>query len=132
VIPPVGYVIYAVLLGWALGATYYAAHMAENISITAEPRAKIHISLVGVEYDIQPPKAAFGLKLAVRAKQAGEGPESMRDTVAEWVIAAFGKAGSLEIEKRIEDETDALDFPHLMQLMQRVTEMQSGNPTLSS
>lgn len=106
--------------------------MAENISITADPREKITVSLVGVEYEIFPPKAALGLKLAVRAKQHGDDPVTTLESVTEWVQKAFGKPGARDIEKRIEDEADDLDITHVMQLMNKVVELTTGNPTSSS
>jgi hypothetical protein len=113
---------------------YYAAPMAPDLqlNITADPREKIRVGLVGQEYDILPPKAAFGLKLAVRAKQAADDPSSVSATVDEWIVKAFGKAEAKKIQARLEDAEDDLDFPHIVQLMEAVIAMVSGNPTSSS
>lgn len=100
-----------------------------NITVTAEPREKIHIMLVGVEYDILPPKASFGLKLVA---VSGNDPTAYGSMMDEWIVKAFGKVGAKKIQARLVDEADDLDYPHIMKLMQAIAEAATGNPTSSS
>ena len=46
-----------------------------------------------------------------------------------WIRQAFGKEGAKAIHKRLKDEADLLDLPHLMKLMSKVAEVSTGNPT---
>lgn len=116
-----------------LAALYIWEHyMNPQINITADPREKITICLVGVNYEVHPPKTALALKLAVRAKQAGDAPDLMMAAVDEWITKAFGKTEAKKVQARLENETDDLDFPHIMQLMEALIEQATGTPTTSS
>jgi hypothetical protein len=103
------------------------------IEVEAKAREKVPVKLGGVQYDILPPKWALSMKMAVQARTTGkDDPTVMFDTVWEWVDKAFGVAGGKAIRKRIDDEKDPLDLPHLMELMEKVTEGEAENPTSSS
>jgi len=106
--------------------------MVRHLSIVADPREKITISLVGVEYVITPPKASAALKMAIRAKAGDEDPSEMLAALTEWAQKAFGKATATKVMKRLDDDEDELDLQHLMQLMEGVAELTAGNPTSSS
>jgi hypothetical protein len=103
-----------------------------EIVITAEPLDLIPVSLVGVTYQIKPPKSSLALKLAVRAKTAEDDPSLMMEAIDEWVDKAFGKEEAENVRARLDDEDDVLDFPHIMALMEAVIERTTGNPTSSS
>jgi hypothetical protein len=104
-----------------------------DIKIEATPRQTISIDLLGVEYVIVAPKAALALKLSVRSKQAtnGQDPTLMVEALYEWLDVAFGKEKAGEVRDRLDDPADLLDIEHLSILMQKVTEVGSGNPTTS-
>ena len=102
-----------------------------TIEIKADPRTPIKVSLVGVDYELNPPKSALAIKLAVQAKTAGDDPTLVLQAIDEWVDKAFGKKNATAVRKRLDDENDDLDTPHLMQLMEAVIEASSGNPTSS-
>lgn len=99
------------------------------ITIEAAPREAIPVMLVGVAYEINPPKAALALKLAVTAKTAGNDDTAMMDALFEWVDIAFGKRASTAIKKRLDDPADDLDLPHITALMEAVIERQTDLPT---
>lgn len=103
-----------------------------EINITAEPRTILDVELVGVRYKVNPPKSALALKLAVRAKSAGEDPTLMMEAIDEWIGKAFGAEEAIKVHERLEDEKDLLDFQHIMALMEAVIETTTGNPTSSS
>lgn len=106
--------------------------MVRHLSIVADPREKITISLVGVEYVITPPKASAALKMAIRAKAGDEDPAEMLAALTEWAQKAFGKATATKVMKRLDDDEDELDLQHMMKLMEGVAELTAGNPTSSS
>lgn len=56
-------------------------------------------------------------------------PTLMLDLVYDWVRAAFGPKQYAAIKERLDSADDDLDFPHLMELMQAVTEYTAANPT---
>lgn len=104
--------------------------MAKNrIVIDAEPREAIPVSLVGEEYLVTPPKSTLALKLAARAKEAGEDGEKIRAELDSWVLMAFGKKQSAKIQDRLDDAEDDLDLPHIMSLMQKLAEAVTPDPT---
>lgn len=111
-------------LGWVLRSS-----IRPMIEIKAEPVTPVEVELVGTVYKIQPPKSALALKLAIRAKTAGDDPTLMLETIDEWIDKAFGKSNGTKIKKRLDDANDALDIKHVMELMERVIEVSAGDPT---
>lgn len=105
------------------------------LHITSDPREKIKVDLVGVRYDVWPPKTALAIRLAKRAlalqgdvEQASE----LFDVLDTWIDMAFGKPIAKKVRARMEDGEDDLDFPHIMKLMEALIERSTGNPTSSS
>lgn len=108
--------------------------MTERIDIEAEPRQKITVSLVGTEYLINPPKGATAVTMAKQAKAAekddsDEATLKSWELIEDWIKKAFGKQKAKEIQKRLDDDEDDLDIPHISQLISKVSELNSGNPT---
>jgi hypothetical protein len=104
-----------------------------GIVIEAEARETIPVTLVGVEYQITPPKWALAMKMAVQAKTtAKDDPTVMIETIYEWVDKAFGKTQAKKVRARLDDENDNLDFKHLMVLMEKIVEVQAEEETPTS
>jgi hypothetical protein len=99
------------------------------ITIKAKSRDAIPVDMAGVRYSLNPPKAALAMKLAVRAKTAGDDPTLVLEAVDEWLDKAFGKREANKVRKRLDDADDPLDTPDIMELMEAVIERASGNPT---
>lgn len=99
-------------------------------NIEASAAEVLTINLVGKKYQIKAPKAALGLKLAVRAKQAEDRPDLMAAAIDEWIDRAFSKEDAADVKYRMyESNDDALDLPHVMELMQVMIERTSDNPS---
>jgi hypothetical protein len=99
------------------------------IVISATPRVVIPIALVGKPYSLTPPKATLAIKLAIDAQKAGDDPKAMWDALIEWVDMGFSATERDAITARLNDPRDELDIPHLNELMEKVLELQTGNPT---
>jgi hypothetical protein len=99
------------------------------VVIVAEPKPKLLIDLVGVDYEITPPKAALAMAMAMNAKNAGEDPYALLDAISNWIRKAFGAEQAAAVLARMEDEDDLLDLPHIMQLMTAMIEKSTGDPT---
>lgn len=106
--------------------------MTKRITIAAEPREPITVNLVGEEYLVDPPKGTYGIKLAQRAKEAGEDTEANWSVVEGWVQRAFGKKQAKKVLERLMDDDDDLDIPHIMKLIEALAEAITGDPTMSS
>ena len=105
--------------------------MAKNrIVIEAEPRTAIPVQLVDAEYLVTPPKSTIALALAKRVKDADNDPGVVREELDSWVLAAFGKKQAAKIQTRLEDADDDLDLQHVMELMQKVAEAATADPSL--
>lgn len=99
------------------------------IDIAAEPRSVLPIRLVGVEYSIVPPKNAFTLELASRTTDDDlRTAKATHDLIYSWIDQAF-RDDAPKVRERLADPLDDLDLDHIMLLIQRVVEAQSGNPT---
>lgn len=108
-----------------------------DLTITAEPRKTLTVDLVGVTYTIRAPKGATALALAKRfgQKSKGKGSSQIDDTLTalrDWSRSAFGVKTSDEVFARLDDPEDDLDISHLSDLMAKVTEATTGDPTTSS
>lgn len=99
--------------------------------IEAEPRETIKVKLVGVVYDVYPPKMSFTLAIAAKADQYEDKPSETQKMVDEWVGAAFGDEVGNDVMDRLEDPVDDLDVMHIVKLMEHLVEVQTGNPTSS-
>lgn len=99
-----------------------------DITIDADPVSTVSVKLVGKEYDITPPKAALAMRLAVEAKLYQDDPSKMAEVLEVWMKRAFGEKVE-KVQKRLDDEKDLLDITHIMALMEKVIEKQTGNPT---
>lgn len=99
--------------------------------INAEPRETVKVKLVGVMYDVYPPKMSFTLAIASRADQFEDSPSETQKMVDEWVRAAFGDEAGDSVMDRLEDPADDLDVMHIIKLMEHMVEVQTENPTSS-
>jgi hypothetical protein len=105
--------------------------MTSFIEVAATPREKITVRLVGHEYVMTMPKGALTLKIAARAREAEEkaDPTVMVALFDDWLDAGFGKKQGKALRARMDDPDDALDIPHIMELIQKVAEVGTPNPT---
>lgn len=98
-------------------------------------------SLVGVTYKVRPVKGAIGISLAQEfkggMKKGGKNgsPEQVQkiNKVLDRVINMMfvEKSDRDDLRDRMQDPDDLLDFAHIFELMEKLTEAQSGNPTTS-
>lgn len=106
--------------------------MTKRIQIDAQPRETIAVSLVGVEYVIEPPKTTYAIKLARRAAEASDDTDSQWGIIEGWVERAFGPKQGKKVLERLMDDDDDLDVAHIMELIEKLAEAVTENPTTSS
>lgn len=106
--------------------------MTKRIVVTAAPREPITVDLVGMEYLLDPPKSTYAIKLARRAKEAGDDTDAQWGIIEGWVTRAFGAKQGKKVLERLDDEDDDLDVPHIMNLIEQLAEVTTENPTTSS
>jgi hypothetical protein len=102
-----------------------------RIEIDYVPVEPMTVRLIGVEYILNPPKAAFGVALAERAAAMDRDKDGMLmwAEIWQWVERAAGKKQSRAIKARLDDPDDNLDIKHVTELMKRVMAEASKNPT---
>lgn len=119
------------------------------IVIEAEEPELLPVTLVGVQYMILPPKSSLTLDLAEQSterklKDPGPNatPEQKREfqekrrklsgkamrMVNTWIDHAFQDQAEA-VRARLKDPKDRLDIKHIMELMTKVTEEVTGDPT---
>lgn len=94
----------------------------------------LRVRLVGVEYDIYLPKTASAIALARSVKIDKKGkPKLDKGNEAEavqalydWIDAIFGTEQGNDVRARLEAANDSLDFQHINELLERVTEYARG------
>lgn len=103
--------------------------MSNRIEITAEAPKPIEITFVGVDYKVRPIKASLGIALAQNLQNLGEDPAKIDKGIAKLLNAIFGKDVAKDVKDRMTDPDDLLDIPHVMELLNKLMEKSSGNPT---
>lgn len=89
----------------------------------------LKVDLLGTRYEIRPPKAGMAMNLARMAGKKNADPMKLMDLMEKWIDHAFHEK-SEEVKERIfEDPDDDLDFVHIIELVQKITELQTGSPT---
>lgn len=97
-----------------------------KISIEAS-REAIDVNLVGEEYVIHPPKTIVMLEFTNLLQGVENDPSKIMDIVNKYIDASFTKTDAKAVKKRLQDESDSLDLQHIMNLIEQVTEMSTGN-----
>jgi hypothetical protein len=98
-----------------------------NIDITANEEP-ITVNLVGKPYVARPPKTLLAIKLG-KGMEGSSDPDVILERLGEYLKMTFGEKEAGKIRKRLEDEDDALDIGHIMQLMEKITELSTKTPT---
>lgn len=101
----------------------------KRIVIAATPREPISVDLIGTEYLVTPPKTTVAIALAERVQAAGQDIKVVREETDLWVNLAFGAKQGKKVIARLDDPEDDLDIPHIMDLMQKLAEAGTENPT---
>lgn len=96
-----------------------------DIAASDEP---ITVNLVGKTYLAHPPKTTLAMKLA-NGMDGSSDPEFILGRVEEYLVMTFGPKEGKKIRARLDDPDDQLDIPHIMTLMEKITEVSSGTPT---
>lgn len=100
-----------------------------DISISVEPPKPISVDLGDQRYTVRPVKGSLGIALGSRLQAVQGDAQKLKDTIEHIVGIIFGPSASVEIIERLEDSSDALDYSHVMELMNALIEKSSGNPT---
>lgn len=104
----------------------------------------IPVNLVGKVYQVRPPKTMVAMRAAqVMLKvsalddldQDSDPAEAMAatgeimDGIDTWIEHIFSTKDAADVQKRLNDPEDSLDFPHIMELMSKLPEAVGQNPT---
>jgi hypothetical protein len=96
-----------------------------DIASTDEP---ITVNLIGHAYVAHPPKTLLAMKLA-EGMDGSSDPTFILGRLRKYLDLTFGKKEAGKIMDRLEDQEDELDVRHIMQLMEKITEVTTGTPT---
>ena len=105
-----------------------AATIAIEDDAPASP-ATVEVELVGMIYEITPPKAALAMRIAWLSAERDSDPDEVFKALDGWINKAFGDQAPGLRDRLFDDEDDPLDFPHIMLLMNKLVELTSGLPT---
>ncbi len=121
-----------------------------NVGPATRERAldeELTVNLVGVHYTVYVPKTASAIDLARTVRnfeKKGKGDKRTKAARAEeslammgaldrWIESAFSAEDSADIQARLKSPREELDYDHISELMQKVTEYateeETGNPT---
>jgi hypothetical protein len=90
----------------------------------------VEVDLMGVLYDVTPPKSASAMRIAWLSAEKDSDPDAVMQALEAWIDKAFGDQAD-DVRRRLyEDDDDPLDFPHIMTLMNKLVELNSGLPTM--
>lgn len=103
--------------------------MAEDIVINVEPPKPISVSLGGTKYKVRPIKGSLGMSLGQQMQSTGSDVGKLQKSMSRLVLMIFGPSDAKKVEARLNDPEDALDYPHILELMNALIEKSTGNPT---
>lgn len=106
-----------------------AAPSATDISIAIEPPKPISVDLGGTVYTVRPVKGSLGIALGANLKGLEGDGEKLLNAMNHIINIIFGKKDAQAVLERVNDPEDALDFTHIMELMNALVERSTGNPT---
>lgn len=97
-------------------------------------REKTIVLLGGVNYEFRTPKVAPVLSAIVRmkGKEEIEQMQILFEAQAKWLRSGVGDEAWRQIEQRLADEDDELDWTDISQLFQDQMSADSGRPSTSS
>ena len=98
------------------------------IRISAKPKKPVSVNLVGVDYMIKPPKTALLLAISRHSAKENNDPGAISRDFDVILKLMFGKQAEA-VQKRLDDPDDELDFDHIFEAVEAVTEDGTGNPT---
>lgn len=109
------------------------AASAEVITIGATVPDTVKVDLVGVRYAVRPMKTAAAVRMAETFKvlDKNQNPSKMKKGMYALVHDLFGPEQEDAVIARLESSDDALDFQHVVALMNAVIERATGNPSTS-
>jgi len=101
-----------------------------RIEINITPPKPVTVGMgEGFEYIVTPPKSTIAIALAGKIKLAGDDPQKLMEEMEGWIEKAFGKKQAPKVIARLQDEEDGLDIKHIIELMQELAEVSTGDPT---
>jgi len=101
------------------------------IVIETKPIVPHNVVLGGTPYKVLPVKKLAMMDFGERLEQAGEDIKKIRKELDTIVTALFGRQVAPQVLARMTDPADPLDLEHIMELIKRLVERATGNPTSS-
>lgn len=116
------------------GATKKASAPAEeiDIEIAVEPPKPLKVNFGGEIYTVRPIKGSLGISLGSQMKGVKGDTEKLQKALKRIVDIMFGPTDGAVIMARLDDQEDDLDFTHVMELLNKLVEKSTGNPTTSA
>lgn len=100
------------------------------IRVQAQPRKPILVDLGGQRYMAIAPKGTLAMSLMMQIQMGGEDPKKVDKALNRLLKDIFGAEDGPKVRKRLDDEKDSLDLPHVMTLTEQLMEYaNSGDPT---
>lgn len=100
-----------------------------DIRIEVKPTKRLKLDLGGTLYLVKPPKATLAMVLAKKMSSKGGDLDSMMKALGDWLTIAMGPKEAKKVLARLDDADDDLDLAHVMELIEKLTERTTGNPT---
>jgi hypothetical protein len=101
----------------------------KRISIAPRLVEQITVDLAGKEYVVPTPKAAIGLMMAERMSASGDDGTKVLRELETWILATFGPKQGPKVFARLADPDDGLDIQQIVEMIQKITEESTPNPT---
>jgi hypothetical protein len=101
------------------------------IRITATPKKRVPVDLLGVEYMIKPPKTALLLSISSHGAGSDTEPGAVNRDFQTILKLMFTKEDVVDIQERLNDPDDDLDLDHIFETVEAIAEEAAGgDPTL--
>jgi hypothetical protein len=99
------------------------------IDIPGTKRVPFNVTLVGIGYRALPPKALISVAMGKKLQAAGSDIDKIISELEGWLSSIFGRKVSPDIMARLQDPDDDIDLKDIMELIKKLSEQATGNPT---
>lgn len=100
-----------------------------TIRITATPKKRVSVELLGIDYMIKPPKSSLLLAISSHAGSDDTDANGVSEDFANILKLMFTPADLPKVQARLNSPDDELDLDHIFETVEKLTEAATGNPT---
>ena len=97
--------------------------------ITATPKKRVAVELLGEVYEVKPPKTALLLAISNHSGKKDSNAEDINRDFQTILKLMFTPKDLERVQERLNSGDDELDLDHIFEVVEAITEDATGDPT---